>query len=59
LCSPPKHPTRLLSAILADAIKLGLAKMAEACPGTSLARLAWLVAWHIRDETYRQALAEC
>ena len=32
--------------------------MAEACPGTSLAKLSWLVAWHIRDETYRKALAE-
>ena len=32
--------------------------MAEACPGTSLAKLWWLVAWHIRDETYRKALAE-
>jgi TnpA family transposase len=48
----------LVTAILADAINLGLVKMAEACPGTSLAKLAWLVAWHIRDETYRTALAE-
>jgi TnpA family transposase len=48
----------LLTAILADAINLGLVKMAEACPGTSLAKLSWLVAWHIRDETYRKALAE-
>lgn len=44
----------LLTAKLADAINLGLVKMAEACPGTSLAMLAWLVAWHIRDETYRR-----
>jgi hypothetical protein len=48
----------LLTAILADAFNLGLEKMADACPGTSLARLSWLVAWHIRDETYAKALAK-
>jgi TnpA family transposase len=50
--------TRLLTVILADAINLGLAKMAESCPGTTYARLAWLQAWHVRDETYSAALAE-
>lgn len=48
----------LLTAILADAINLGLSKMAESCPGTTYARLAWLQAWHVRDETYSAALAE-
>jgi TnpA family transposase len=48
----------LLTAILADAINLGLTKMAEACPGATYARLTWLQAWHIRDETYSAALAE-
>ena len=48
----------LLTAILADAFNLGLEKMAEACPGTSRAKLAWLVAWHIRDESYSKGLAE-
>jgi len=48
----------LLTALLADAINLGLGKMAESCPGSSYARLAWLQAWHIRDETYAAALAE-
>jgi TnpA family transposase len=48
----------LLTAILADAINLGLVKMAEACPGATYAKLAWLQAWHIRDETYSAALAE-
>jgi TnpA family transposase len=48
----------LLTAILADAINLGLSKMAESCPGTTYAKLAWLQAWHIRDETYSAALAE-
>src|SRR5271163_2097181 len=32
--------------------------MAEACPGVTYARLSWLQAWHIRDETYSAALAE-
>ncbi|WP_419185037.1 Tn3 family transposase, partial [Stutzerimonas stutzeri] len=27
-------------------------------PGTTYAKLAWLQAWHIRDETYGAALAE-
>jgi TnpA family transposase len=53
-----KDRTLLLTAILADAINLGLAKMAESCPGTTYARLSWLQAWHIREETYSAALAE-
>jgi TnpA family transposase len=53
-----KDPSLLLTAILADATNLGLGKMAESCPGTSPAKLSWLVAWHIRDETYSKALAE-
>ncbi len=48
----------LLSAILADGINLGLTKMADACPGLSFDRLAWVSDWHIRDETYQRALAE-
>jgi TnpA family transposase len=43
---------------LADAINLGLTKMAESCPGTTYAKLSWLQAWHIRDETYSPALAQ-
>lgn len=54
----PKDSALLLTAVLADALNLGLTKMAEACPGTSLAKLSWLVAWHVRDETYSKALAE-
>lgn len=48
----------MLTAILADGINLGLTKMAESCPGTTYAKLSWLQAWHIRDETYTAALAE-
>lgn len=48
----------LLTAVLADAINLGLSKMTESCPGTTYAKLTWLQAWHIRDETYSAGLAE-
>jgi TnpA family transposase len=50
--------TLLLSAILADAINLGLTKMAESSPGASYSKLSWLQAWHIRDETYSAGLAD-
>ena len=53
-----KDKTLLLTAILADGINLGLTKMAESCPGATYAKLSWLQAWHIRDETYSAALAE-
>jgi len=53
-----KDKNLLLTTILADAINLGLTKMAESCPGTTYAKLAWLQAWHIRNETYSTALAE-
>ncbi|HOG03288.1 MAG TPA: Tn3 family transposase, partial [Accumulibacter sp.] len=53
-----KDKNLLLTTILADAINFGLTKMAESCPGTTYAKLSWLQAWHIRDETYSTALAE-
>jgi TnpA family transposase len=53
-----KDRSMLLTVILADALNLGLAKMAEACPGTTFNKLDTLRAWHIRDETYSKALAE-
>lgn len=53
-----KDKNLLLTAILADGINLGLHKMAESCQGTTYAKLAWLQAWHIRDETYASALSE-
>jgi hypothetical protein len=47
-----KDKNLLLTTILADAINLGLTNMAEFCLGTGYAKLAWLQARHIRDETY-------
>lgn len=52
-----KDKMLLLSAILADAINLGLSKMAESSPGATYTKLSWLQAWHIRDETYSKALS--
>ncbi len=52
-----KDKNLLMTVILADAINLGLSKMTESCPGTTYAKLSWLQAWHIRDETYSAALS--
>jgi TnpA family transposase len=35
-----------------------LRKWQSPAPVTSLSKLSWLVAWHIRDEPYSKALAE-
>ena len=56
--TPTKDRALLLTVILANAINLGLTKMAEACPGSTLYKLEALRAWHIRDETYAKGLAE-
>jgi TnpA family transposase len=53
----PEDRQALLTTVLADAINLGLTKMAESCPGMTYAKLTWLQAWHVRDETYSAALA--
>lgn len=53
-----KDKTLLLTTILADALNLGLTKMAESCSGVTYAKLSWLQAWHVREETYSAALAE-
>jgi TnpA family transposase len=55
---PAPDKNLLLTVILADAINLGLTKMAESCPGTTYAKLSWTQAWHIREETYSSALGQ-
>ncbi len=55
---PPKDTALLLAVILGDGINLGLARMADACPGMTVSRLAWTAQWHVREETYSKALAE-
>ena len=46
-----------LTAVLADATNLGLTRMADACAVASYRQLAWTAGWHLREETYRHALA--
>jgi TnpA family transposase len=47
----------VLTAVLADATNLGLTRMAEACSVASHRQLVWTAGWHLREETYRHALA--
>jgi TnpA family transposase len=47
----------VLTAVLADATNLGLTRMAHACDVASRRQLAWTAGWHLREETYRRALA--
>ena len=54
----PGSTTGVLTVVLADAINLGLSKMAEASPGLTERQLAWTAQWHVRDDTYSAALAE-
>jgi len=56
--TPAKDQALLLTTLLADGLNLGLTKMAESCPGSTHAKLSWMQAWHIRDDTYSLALAE-
>src|ERR671913_207323 len=54
---PAADPRVVLTAVLADATNLGLTRMADACAVASYRQLAWTVGWHLREETYRRALA--
>ncbi len=54
---PPEDRTALLTAVLADGINLGIARMADSCRGITAGRLAWAHDWHVREETYTAALA--
>jgi hypothetical protein len=54
---PAEDRRVVLTAVLADATNLGLTRMAEACSVASYRQLAWTAAWHLREETYRRALA--
>lgn len=55
---PAKSRTLLLTAVLADAINLGIARMADACPGVSAGKLSRINSLHIRDDTYAKARAQ-
>ena len=53
----PDDPVALMTAVLADATNLGLARMARSSGMFSHTQLLWTAEWHIRDETYRAGLA--
>ena len=55
--APPDEIFGLMTALLADATNLGLARMARSSKIFSHSRLLWIAEWHIRDETYQAALA--
>jgi len=54
---PADDPRVVLTAVLADATNLGLTRMADACNVASYRKLSWTAGWHLREDTYRQALA--
>jgi len=54
---PADDPRVVLTGVLAEATNLGLSRMADACAVASRRKLAWIAAWHLREETYRSALA--
>ena len=53
----PEDPIALMTAVLADATNLGLARMAWSSGVFSHTQLLWTAEWHLRDETYQAALA--
>ena len=54
---PAGDPRVVLTGVLAYATNLGLIRMADACSVASYRQLAWTAGWHLREDTYRQALA--
>jgi TnpA family transposase len=54
---PPADDLALMTALLADATNLGLARMARSSKTFSHSKLLWVAEWHVRDETYQAALA--
>jgi len=55
--APPDDARALMTALLADATNLGLARMARSSKVFGHSRLFWIAEWHVRDETYQAALA--
>jgi Domain of unknown function (DUF4158)/Tn3 transposase DDE domain len=54
---PADDPRVVLTGVLAEATNLGLSRMADACSVASRRKLAWTAGWHLREDTYRSALA--
>jgi len=54
---PADNESAILAAILADATNLGLSRMADASQGLTREQLFWARDAHVREETYKAALA--
>jgi TnpA family transposase len=48
----------LLTTLLADGINMGLSKMAESCPGSTVTKLGNMQRWYLRSETFHKAYGE-
>ena len=54
---PPGDERTFLAALIAEATNLGLSRMAEVCEVASRRALMRMQTWHMREETFRAALA--
>ena len=54
---PATDQKALFAALLADGVNLGITRMAAATQDLSARQIAWAHDWHLREETYSNALA--
>lgn len=54
---PPTDDRAFLATLIAEATNLGLARMADVCGAASQRALLKMLTWHMREETFRAALA--
>lgn len=54
---PPADERAFLATLIAEATNLGLSRMAEVCGAGSRRALLRMQTWHMREETFRAALA--
>ncbi len=54
---PAENQKALFAALLADGVNLGISRMAEASRDLTFRQIAWAHDWHIREDTYIEALA--
>lgn len=54
---PPTDERAFLATLIAEATNLGMSRMAEVCGAASRRALLRMQTWHMREETFRAALA--
>lgn len=54
---PPTNERAFLATLIAEATNLGMSRMAEVCGAASRRALLRMQTWHMREETFRAALA--